>query len=473
MFINFSIFLNLDSCEIYNTLRSQIATCNQVYSMNNQEESSFDLKWNSFNTNISISSNSISDSFIFTQSSQINSQSYTGQVNTYSGGGYIYKMKDFNSTKYLHTLKWIDSQTVALFVEFTLFNPNINLFMYNSILFEQNSAGSFVNTARFSSIDLYSINKSQFISFQLILAILYLILIVGFLFSQAYSIIRYGLIYFLNAYNYINLTLVAFTWSTFAMFLYRLYASYKTCQNLSNKAEEFINLQSLDYYDECLNNFMGICVFCATLRLINVFRFNKRVIVYLMAFKRSLNEIILFALIFLTFWLAFVQVFYLLMNNETIQYASVVNSMETCFQVILGKFNSHIFSESKYWLAPFLFIAYNVIVIFVFLNLLVAILIENFHLSQNDVSLDRDDPELFSYLKSLFSLYFGDWFKRRKQNEKTNGNLKDISILNRFDSILIRIRTVFLIFKCLFYFLRVLFDLSFFLKTKDNGNKKF
>ena len=90
---------------------------------------------------------------------------------------YVIFMKEnlFNTTKYLNKLKWIDSQTSALFTEFTLFNPNINLFMNCSVLFEIASSGSFINTTQFRSIDLYTINQSQYFSFKLALSLIFMI----------------------------------------------------------------------------------------------------------------------------------------------------------------------------------------------------------------------------------------------------------------------------------------------------------
>ena len=425
-------------------IQAIISSCNQVYFIYDQEDSSFDLNWSIPISNLSASSDIITNAFIFTQSSDINSISYAGQVNTYSGGGYIYELRGskediLNSTEFLKSLKWIDSQTSAVFVEFSLFNPNINLFMYCSILFEITSAGSFVNTAQFYPIDLYTINQSQFISFRLVFSIIFMLLVVVLFVKEVKEIIeKEGWKFVFNAYNYIDLAIIAFSWSAFSIFLYRLYESNKVLTQIQNKDSTFINLQYLSYLNECFNYFMGICSACATIRLIKVFKFNKRIILFFIAFKQSLKEIFLFGFIFLVIWMAFVQILFCLMNDETILFSSIVHSMETCFQIILGKFNSSIFTQSKSALAPVLFVFYNIIIIFIFINLMVAILLENLHLAQKDENLERQDPELFSYLKSLFTYYIIDWIRG---SNKSNVKLQN---LNRIEEIGLKLKKVLL-----------------------------
>ena len=60
----------------------------------------------------------------------------------------------------------IDNQTAAVFVEFTLFNPNINMYQYCSVVFEKLISGGFVNTAQFVPLDLVN---SEFLSSKIIL----------------------------------------------------------------------------------------------------------------------------------------------------------------------------------------------------------------------------------------------------------------------------------------------------------------
>lgn len=60
--------------------------------------------------------------------------SYSGKIGTYGGGGFIQKLSINNAETAIKTLegmkqiRFIDRGTRAIFVDFSLYNANINLF---------------------------------------------------------------------------------------------------------------------------------------------------------------------------------------------------------------------------------------------------------------------------------------------------------------------------------------------------------
>ena len=390
----------------------------------------------------------IYNAFQYTESNRVDSYPFIGVRNTYMGGGYVFKMNGntetmTNQTQLLRKFEWIDKQTSAIFIEFTLFNTNINLFHSCLILFEILDTGSFVNSAQFKPIDLYDLSNSGLLSFKILINIVYLIFVTIFMAVEIRELMKVGAKYFKYFYNYIELFIIGFSWTAFSMYLYRLYSSYNIYDHIRNKSPafsgKFINLQYVTSCDEFLNMFLGFCATFATLRFIKLLRFNKRVILFLIAFKKSLNELASFGVVFLILWMAFVQAIYLLLNNESYEFSSLPNSMYTCFQIILGKFNGDTFYSANSILAPFLFVAYNIFIIFVMINIFVSILIDNLHLAYNDQELDKEDPEFFSYLKTLFNSVVCFWREKKSHEETVYKDFWD-SLPNRFDAFLNRFR---------------------------------
>jgi polycystin 1L2 len=335
-------------------------------------------------------------------------------VNTYFGGGYVFKMMKENNSiesllnkiRDLEKLNWIDAQTSAVFLEFTLFNPNVNLFQHCLFVFEITSGGNFISSSQLTPLNIFDLNDSSLISLKIILYLIYLGFVCILMALEARELMKSKWIdYFRNAYNYFDLAIVAFSWASFSMYLYRLYSAYDIYNKLKrNEDLLFINFQ---YIASCQNLFdflMGSCVFFATLRFIKTLRFNKRVIVYVHAFKQSLNELISFGVIFIIVWMSFVQVFYVLMNAETKEFASIYQSMESCFQIILGKFNSNAFVDSKSFLSEPIFVAYNVIILFIMVNLMISILVNGFDSARNDNDLNHVDVDVLAYVKDNIAL---------------------------------------------------------------------
>lgn len=75
----------------------------------------------------------LSTRWMYTEENSLNGSSYWGQVATYGGGGYyqdLARSRD-ESAGLLRSLKhqlWLDRGTRAVFLDFSVYNGNINLF---------------------------------------------------------------------------------------------------------------------------------------------------------------------------------------------------------------------------------------------------------------------------------------------------------------------------------------------------------
>ena len=94
----------------------------------NQDTDNYDLGWQS------LSSTPLTNliSFKYSNSSVYNSYPYAGVFSSYVGGGFTYELTG-NATQIqadfqvMQQNNWIDRQTRAVFLEYSLFNSNINL----------------------------------------------------------------------------------------------------------------------------------------------------------------------------------------------------------------------------------------------------------------------------------------------------------------------------------------------------------
>jgi polycystin 1L2 len=467
----FLIKIKKETCQPNKHVNKIVSSCTSEYSSFTQDQRSFDIKWQT-NSNSSISSSlyniNILNAFKYTKSSDLNSNPYRGKVNTYLGGGYVFKMMMIrsnettleNQTKALQNLSWLNEQTSAIFLEFTLFNPNVNLFQHCLFLFEITSGGNIVKSSQLTPVNLFDLNDSSLISLKIIMYLIYMTLVCILIVTETRDLLKSKwTVYFRNAYNYFDLCIIGFSWAAFSIYLYRLYSAYEINDTLkrNDKSKLFINFQYTASCQILFDFLMGSCVFFASLRFIKIFRFNRRVIIFVHAFKNSLSELVSFGLIFIIAWMSFVQAFYILLNTEAKEFASIFDSMATCFQIILGKFNSQAFADSKsgFLLAPLLFVAYNVAIVFLLINILVAILLDSYEIARSDPYLDQVDPDMFAYIKeTLYSLIpFIDQQATKKKLEDKN---KPIYIgftqtfEKRVDNILEKIKKVIFLS---FYFL--------------------
>jgi len=428
-----------ETCKINYHFESSIKFCDEEYSVLYQEKDPYNYQWNAFNSSfVPLSSDQdVYSAFQYTKSSQIDSYPYAGIANTYMGGGYLFKMNNLGHDqsiliKNLENLKqndWIDRQTRAVFIEFTIYNPNINLFSNCLILFEFISTGQIIKSSQFSPINLFDINNSSFISFKIIMNVIYMIFISMFMIKEIREILKDKMKYFKQFYNYIELIIIAFSWASFSMYLYRLYSSYEV-YNLLKKSKKdftqtaqmgsfiqsaFINLQYISYCNDVLQMFLGFCAAFGTIRFIKLLRFNKKIIVFIQAFSHSIRDLLSFGLLFVIFWISFVQAMYLIFNEKSSQFATLVTSMETLFQLILGKFDVLPIIKANALFGSIFYILYNILVVFMLINIFLSILTDHYNEARMSTDLDREDPELFNYFKSVMGSVFSNKDKEKAQ----------------------------------------------------------
>ncbi len=150
----------------------------------------YDLGWQSLSstplTNLTC--------FNYTKSSVYSSYPYSGVYSSYVGGGYTYELTgDANQTQsdfqVMQQNNWIDRQTRAVFLEYAIFNPNINLFSYCLVLFELLPTGTVVSSFRFDPINLLSLQQGAY-SFSIMISIVYMIIVFVMSLNEIRKIIK-------------------------------------------------------------------------------------------------------------------------------------------------------------------------------------------------------------------------------------------------------------------------------------------
>lgn len=141
------------------------SSCFYDYNILNEDKQSYSSAWslNQTTTNQLYSKNVI-NAFDYIKSSSLNDSIFFGKYAQYLGGGYVYRLDSDPATiqsdlNTLQQLSWIDKRTRAVFIEFTLFNPNLNLFSYSEMFFEILPSGNLLPSAKFTSTSFWSPSK--------------------------------------------------------------------------------------------------------------------------------------------------------------------------------------------------------------------------------------------------------------------------------------------------------------------------
>lgn len=343
---------------------------------------------------------SIAGAFNYTKSKYLQDDSYSGTFSTYLSGGYAYRMignlsELQNNLTQLEELGWIDHRTRAVFFDFTLYNPNINLFAYCSFVIEVLPSGTIIPTANVITMNLWS-GSREVLATGCMAAYLVVIVVMMSKEIKAYKLL--GKRYFLQFWIYVDWSLFACSWTALPMYLYKIYSLHTLLNRIAKNSIQYTNMSSLTGWNNTLAVFLSLCTFIATIKLIRLLRFNKKLSYLTTTIKNCSKDLVPFMVVFLVMWLAYVQLMYIFYYEKTAGFGSFTRSMVTNFLIILGKFNLDPLIESNYTASAIIFSSYNILIVMIMINFLITIISDNFALARIEAQKIKE-VSLVSHLK--------------------------------------------------------------------------
>jgi polycystin 1L2 len=356
--------------------------------------------------------------------------SFQGEFNTYEGGGYVYELRgklDYlkGNLSLLRDMSWIDRQTRAVFAEFSVYNPNVNLIMVSTILVEFLESGSILTTARFDPMNLFDDIGSGALFKIALLAVCMMFIIVFMIIQINEAINKDFTEYIKDFWTFIEWSIIIWAWMSFVMFIVRLNAAFEVLDFFkATKGYDYKNLQAINSYNNELTHSLGLCVAFSTIKLLKLLRFNKNISFLGLTLKNCFGELISFSCIFFIIWFAFVQLMYFIYGTDIEEYSSISVSMTTSFEMLIGRISVGDIGRYKNKLiGPAIFSAYNIIMICFTVNIFVSIIVNSFEKVRIDdmENLDKTDFSRHAW-KTVKKLL---WKKFSLKNEVSYRDYKD------------------------------------------------
>ena len=250
----------------------------------------------------------------------------------------------------------IDRQTRAVKVEFSIFNPNINLICVAEIIVEFLPSGSILTSSRFDPINLFT-NLSLF---QIVCHITYMFFIIYFSIQEIRQFLNQGKTYLFKFWTLVEWSIIGFSWAAFALCFYRINASYEVGKFFKGTSGfGYFKLQEIAFWNLTLNYSLSFCMVLGTLKFLKIFSFNKEISYMASTLSNCRSELLSFGFIFLIVWIGFVQLFYLFFQRIIFEFSTIMRAMTTCFQIRLGKFQVQTLLEANPVFGSIFYFLYN------------------------------------------------------------------------------------------------------------------
>ncbi|KAM9851174.1 polycystin-1-like protein 2 [Aulostomus maculatus] len=396
-----------NSCQLSGSVLHLVPDCHAPYSWELEDMDSYGPGWNfSEKNNISASTSS---HWKYQTQAQLRSHHVRGRTALYRGGGFVAELgPDLQSaSSTLHSLfrnKWLDVYTRAIFVEFTIYNANVNLFCVVTLLLETTAVGAFQFQSELRTVRLYQSTGALRISV-MAAEIIYLLFIVYYMSLQGKLMMQQRWAYFRSKWNLLELTIIVLSWSAVGVFIKRTLQGERDVTFYQNNKNQFANFYETATADSSLQYLMAFLVLLASIKLWHVLRLNPTMNLITVALLRAWSDITGFLVILVVMLVAFSTVCYLIYGWELSSYRTLPDALLTIISLQMGTFNYDEVLSRAPILGALVFGSCIGFMSFVVLNLFISVVLVAFNQEQIHHTASEEEEIVQLLLKKIYSLF--------------------------------------------------------------------
>ncbi|XP_077999256.1 polycystin-2-like protein 1 isoform X2 [Glandiceps talaboti] len=394
-----------DSCTVHSDFESEIKQCYDAYSESVEERNPFGLMNGT--------------AWTYSTEEELDGSGHWGKLTTYGGGGFYQDLTHDKATSvgYVDTLKsnlWLDRGTRATFVDFTVYNANINLFCVVRLVTEFPATGGAIPSWDFRTVKLLRY-VTAFDYFIMACEGIFCLFIAYYVVEEILEIKLNKCSYFKSVWNCLDLLVIGLSMVCIAFNVYRTREVDSMLQDLLEDPNKYADFEYLSFWQTMSNSMLAVLVFFAWIKVFKYISFNKTMTQLSSTLSRCGKDLMGFSIMFLIVFFAYAQLGYLIFGTQIHDFKSFGDSIFTLFRIILGDFDFHELEQANRIMGPIFFCTYVFFVFFVLLNMFLAIINDTYSEVKADIATQKSEFEITDYFKRGYEKMLGKLnFKRDK-----------------------------------------------------------
>eukprot|EP00111_Clytia_hemisphaerica_P021129 TCONS_00062242-protein len=323
---------------------------------------------------------SCKDRWEFFSSSELRGFPVPGRVTTYGGGGYVANLGYNEETSWtvladLHSKNWFDKQTRAAFVEFTVYNANVNLFLTAFLYTETLPTGGAFPWADFKVFNGYRYSAKEGLQ-SLWAELVFICFITFFAIREIRKMIRFKKAYFTSFFNWIEVVLMPLYLIMFGLIVIRWLTTAENIKSFKHNPKDFVSFQYSAAADSALMAVIGIVCFLLNIKFLKLLQFAKLFFVTGQVIKAFAYPLTFFMIPFTLYFLLFCWCGHLGFGAQNENYQTIIRSIVTQFLHLLGATDFDGVRDASPIFGPMYYIAYAAFMMFIVFNIFMAIICE-------------------------------------------------------------------------------------------------
>ncbi|KAK5620417.1 hypothetical protein CRENBAI_024454 [Crenichthys baileyi] len=373
-----------NTCHLARTMQESVPDCHASYSWEAEDMSSYGPGWSlPVGDNTSLNHHS---PWVYRSQSELRAFPIWGSMMLYRGGGFAIDLgpdlqKSSRILRYLYDNTWLDVYTQAIFVEFTVYNANVNLFCIVTLMLETTAIGAFQFRSELHSVRLYQSTGGLHI-FVMASEIVYFLFIIYYMFVQGKLMRSQKWAYFKGKWNLLELAIIVLSWSAMSVFIKRTLLGKRDISLYQNNKHQFASFHETAQADAVLGYLIAFLVLLATVKLWHLLRLNPKLHMITATLQRAWTDISGFLVVMTIMFLAYSIASNLMYGWKLYSYRTLLDAAKTIVSLQLGIFNYEEVLNYNPVLGAFLIGSCIVFMTFVVLNLFISVILVAFSQEQ-------------------------------------------------------------------------------------------
>ncbi|XP_032288466.1 polycystic kidney disease 2-like 1 protein [Phoca vitulina] len=382
-----------DSCVVHEDFHEDILSCYDVYSPDKEEQ----LPFGPLN----------GTAWTYHSQDELGGSSHWGRLTSYSGGGYYLDLPGSRqaSAKALQDLQeglWLDRGTRVVFIDFSVYNANINLFCVLRLVVEFPATGGAIPSWQIRTVKLirYVSNWDFFI---IGCEIIFCIFIFYYVVEEILELHIHRLRYLSSIWNILDLVVILLSIVAVGFHIFRTLEVNRLMGKLLQQPNMYADFEFLAFWQTQYNNMNAVNLFFAWIKIFKYISFNKTMTQLSSTLARCAKDILGFAIMFFIVFFAYAQLGYLLFGTQVENFSTFIKCIFTQFRIILGDFDYNAIDNANRILGPAYFVTYVFFVFFVLLNMFLAIINDTYSEVKEELAGQKDELQLSDLLKQGYN----------------------------------------------------------------------
>jgi len=367
---------------------------------------------------------------------------FSGMLATYGGGGFNIELGHTREIAQqtindLMNYEWLTPETRAVVVEFVIYNSNVNLFAVSSMTFEFLPTGTILPTYKMNLIrfDRYI---GSFMITVMVSELLTFVYVIWFIYKEVKTFKAIGYKkYFKSFWNVMEFIVLLLLLITIAMFFARFALTKSTANNFSENPDSFVSFQFATTWDEIYGYLLSFIIFIATVKVLKLLRFNKKMASLGMTMAYIVKPLLSFSVAWGIVFIAFAQMAYLVFARLLQSFSTFIAASNTLFTLMLNKFDYKELEEADAIFAPIIFVSFTFIVTFGLVNFMITIILEGFAEVQAELAQKENEYEIVEFIVSKFKgavgISTGPGLPNMNKEPETMVNETHHELMDRFE----------------------------------------